>query len=99
MAIRDSDNEPVLSRRSLLKRGLMGGALLAVGGGSALALRRTKLVPLPKEGLSVLDPVEYAIMHAIGARVVPAREGFPQLDVAANVDKILARTGDDLQKE
>jgi hypothetical protein len=90
------------SRRSVLKRGLLGGAILALGGGGLLAARRTRRVPLPSRPLSVLDEDQYAVMHAIAARIVNPAEGAPSIDqvaVAWNVDQILAAAGADVQGE
>lgn len=67
------------SRRSFLKKGLVGGALLALGGGGWLALRKSAEVVVP-EGLQVLSAREYAVMWAIVQRFAPAREGFPSAD-------------------
>ncbi len=40
------------SRRGFLKKGLFGGALLALGGGGYLATRSSAQLPLPAEGLT-----------------------------------------------
>ena len=53
------------SRRSLLKKGLFGGAVLAVGGAGFLASRGTKRVALPPEGLKVLSEDEYAVVKLV----------------------------------
>jgi hypothetical protein len=85
---------PGQSRRGFLKRGVFGGALLALGGGGFLALRASKKVPLPPEGLLALDETEYAVAHALGERMAPSRASFPTAEtvrVAFNVDRILAR--------
>lgn len=88
---------PSLSRRGLLKRGVFGGALLALGGGGALFLREGLSLPLP-EGLQVFGPREYATFQAIARRAFPPREGWPDADtarVALLADQVLAR-GDPL---
>lgn len=83
-----------IPRRRFLQAGLVGGALLALGGGTSLALRHTRLVPLPPEGLLALSPAQYAVMDAFARRFAPPREGFPSHDTvrtAFNADRILAR--------
>ena len=81
-----------LPRRRFLQGGLLGGALLALGGGT-LALRATRLVPTPPEGLLVLSPGQYAVVDAFVRRMVPPRPGFPtheEVRTAFNADRILA---------
>src|SRR5260370_40588112 len=68
------------SRRGFLKKGIFGGLILAVGGGGFLASRRGRSIPLPPEGLKVLDPGEYAVLMAIAARLIPEGEGFPPVE-------------------
>ncbi|MGZ6130873.1 MAG: hypothetical protein ACXWLF_02540, partial [Myxococcaceae bacterium] len=50
-----------LSRRSLIKRGVLGGALLAAGGAGFLALRGGAAVPLPADGLLVFTAGQFAV--------------------------------------
>jgi len=83
------------SRRGFLKKGIFGGLILAVCGGGFLASRRGRSIPLPQEGLKVLDPSEYAVLMAIATRLIPEGEGFPsveQVGVGLNADRILAQT-------
>jgi len=90
------------SRRSVLKRGLIGGVLLAVGGGSWLFTRKSALVPLPKDGLQVLSEQEYAVVHALVGRFHPQRPGYPDastLHVSEVCDRILAKADVTAQKE
>ena len=78
------------SRRTLLKKGLIGGTLLTVAGGALWASRHTLLAPLPPEGLKVLSPAEYSVVHAVAGRLIPARAGFPssvEVRVAFNADR------------
>jgi len=70
---------PDPSRRSFLKKGLLGGALLALGGGGFLLTRKGAQVNMPS-GLKVLNAAEYAVMWAIVQRFHPAHEGFPSAD-------------------
>lgn len=91
-----------LTRRKLLKRGLFGGALLALGGSAVLASREGLSLPLPSEGLQVLGPREYATLQALARRAFPARPGWPDADaarVAFSADGLLARGDASVAKE
>jgi hypothetical protein len=84
-------------RRGFLKKGLLGGAILALGGGSALFVRKGKEVDLPAEGLLALNAREYAVVSAIAARMIPVSGDFPPLEkvrVAFNADRILTKVDD-----
>lgn len=90
------------SRRGVLKKGLFGGLLLALGGGGALFARASKKEALPPEGLLVLGAREYAVIAAIARRVITPREGFPgheEIRTAFNADRILAKTDLTAQEE
>jgi hypothetical protein len=90
-----------LTRRRLLKRGLFGGALLALGGSAVLASRDGLSLPLP-EGLQVLGPREYATLQALARRAFPPRPGWPDADtarVALTADGLLARGDPAIAKE
>jgi hypothetical protein len=90
------------TRRSFIKRGLVGSALLALGGGSGLLLRSSKLVDPPAEGLKVLGKKEYAVLDAVSRRILPARPGFPTVDetrIAFTCDRVLAMTDETSQVE
>ncbi|HSP18104.1 MAG TPA: hypothetical protein VLQ79_01220, partial [Myxococcaceae bacterium] len=54
-----------LSRRSLIKRGVLGGALLAAGGAGFLAFRGGARVSLPPDGLLVFTPGQFAVLYAV----------------------------------
>ena len=89
-------------RRSFLKRGLVGGAVLALGGGTALFLRPGKEVELPSEGLLALSSREYAVVMALAGRMIPVSGDFPTLEkirVGLNADRILTRVDDTALKE
>lgn len=91
-----------LSRRSLIKRGLLGGALLAVGGAGFLALRRGATVALPADGLLVFTPAQFAVLDAVVRRMVRPRQGWPGVDqvrAARAADRIAARVEPSAQKE
>ena len=91
-----------LSRRSLLKRGLFGGALLAAGGAGVLALRGGQRAVLPAGGLRVFDAHQYAVLDALAHRMVGTLPGWPTVEevgVAQAVDGIAARTEPSVQAE
>jgi len=89
-------------RRSFLKYGLAGAALLAVGGGTWLGTRRT----LPASGLAgpftVLTPEEATIFLELSERLLPPRPGFPaplDVDLPRRIDALLALMPTEGQKE
>jgi hypothetical protein len=83
-------------RRRLLKRGLVGGALLLVGGAVPLALRSTLVRRTPAHPLKLLRLEEHAVLAAVAARFAPgdgAGAKWPtaeSLDCAGKVDALLA---------
>jgi hypothetical protein len=84
---------PWQTRRGFLRKGVFGGLLLALGGGGFLALRRSRIGPMPPDGLMALDERECAVLQAISARFVVPMESFPSADevgTASNVDRMLA---------
>ncbi len=89
------------TRRGFLKKGLVGGVLLAVGGAGWLATRRTR--PAMGGGpFQVLTPEEATVVLAVADRLVPPRAGFPRpLEVAVprKVDGILGMAHPASQKE
>lgn len=79
------------SRRTLLKVGLAGSALLAVGG-VGLGLRATTR-STPGRALKVLDPVSFSVLAAVAARVAPGTASFPSatdLGIAHDIDDLMA---------
>src|SRR5215472_14273016 len=91
-----------LSRRSLLRRGVVGGALLAAGGAGFLALRGGASVALPADGLLVFTPAQFAVLDAVARRMVRPRAGWPTVDqvgVARAADRIAARVEPSARKE
>ena len=84
-------------RRRLLKRGVLGGALLLVGGALPLALRSTLVRRRPRAPLRLLSEDEHAIFAAVAARLAPGDGAGPQwptaeaLDCAGKVDALMVR--------
>jgi len=81
----------LLTRRALLRTGLFGAAAVVVGG-SVVALRETRLRPLPSSGLRVLSASEFSTLAAIADRVAPGARNAPiasALQIAERVDTIL----------
>jgi hypothetical protein len=96
------DDSKRLDRRTLVKRGLLGGALLAIGGGTVVGLRSTCSSAPSKEGLKVFSAHEYAILAALARRVIAAREGDPStddVDVALRADQAMSLAHPSVQKE
>lgn len=90
------------SRRSVLKKGLLGGALLAAGGASFLVLRPSKLLPPPPEGLWVFNLREYSLVQAIAARMISDTPNAPTVEdvrLAFVADRTLAQSKVDAQKD
>jgi hypothetical protein len=90
------------SRRSLIVRGLFGGALLLVGGTGFLLSRGTRRVKLPEKPLSVLGEDEYAVVHALAERMVmpaPDAPTLEEMNTAWQVDQLLALADPAAQKE
>lgn len=89
------------TRRSFLKRGVLGAALLA-GGGTWLATRKTRVAPEVVGALSVLSREEASVLLAIADRLVPERDGFPRpraLGLAAKMDAVVAMAHPATQQE
>src|SRR4051794_411034 len=84
-----------MKRRSFLKKGLAGAALLALGG-VGLALYPTKHLADPPGRLLVLDDRAFQVMVAIATRVVP---GGDATAIAASVDVALSHGVAEAQKD
>lgn len=85
-------------RRTFFKRGLLGGALLLVGGSSILALRQGHYVDKPTRPLVVLDPAAFAILVAAIRRLTPA-QGDDAIEVAVALDQALLGSSASAQKD
>jgi hypothetical protein len=84
------------SRRSFLKKGLVGGALLACGGAAGLLARPGDLARHPRAPLAALTAYEYAIFAAAAARLCPGdgAAGWPtaeSLDTTGKLDTLVAQ--------
>lgn len=90
-----------LSRRKLLKKGFLGGAILLVGGSVPVLLRPSRLNYAPRMALRSLTAAEYAVFATAAARICPRdAAGIPAtgghwptaeaLDCAGKVDNVMA---------
>jgi hypothetical protein len=92
------------SRRSLLKKGVFGGAVLLLGSAAASLpmifrphgrLRAPGQAPAPDRPLRYLSPIEYGVFAALSARLVlgdDAPAGWPstdRIDCAGRLDELL----------
>jgi hypothetical protein len=77
-----------MKRRSFIGVGLLGSALLVVGGGAGLALRSGDSAVKPKRALQVLTPTAFPVMVAVAARVMLGTTGDP-IEIAHRVDETL----------
>lgn len=84
------------TRRNLLRGGLAGGALLALGG-VGLALWPTRRGAPPSEPLRVLSEDEHAILAAVAARICPQPgpdvPGADALEIALAADRLFELAG------
>ncbi len=82
----------MVTRRSVLKFGLGGAALLAVGG-VGLSLRAT-VMRAPRRPLQVLDEQQFSVLAAVADRVMPGDgDQLPaawDLEVPEKIDGVLA---------
>lgn len=88
-------------RREFLKKGMLGALILAAGGGTFLATRRTRAA-LGLGPLQVLSPEEATVVLAVANRIVPERVGFPrplEVGVPRKVDALVAGLHPGTQKE
>jgi len=83
-----SGADGAVGRRSLLRKGLLGGLLLLLGGGTGLAYFPSRDgFAVPQQLLSV-TPAGFQVLAAIAARVAPP--GADGAAVALEVDRILS---------
>lgn len=89
-------------RRSFLKYGLFGAALLAVGGATFLGTRRTRPATALGGPFTVLTPEEATVFLELSDRLLPARPGFPapaDVDLLHRIDGLVALMPPEGQKE
>jgi hypothetical protein len=77
-----------MNRRTFVKRGVLGGLLLFLGGGTILAALPTLPGAVPTEPLRVLDARAFQVLVAIARRVV-TEPGADPVAVAHGVDLAL----------
>jgi hypothetical protein len=93
------------SRRTFLKRGVVGSGLLALAGTLPFAFRSTALGRPPRRPLRLLSVEEHAVLAAVAARIVPgdgAGADWPSaetIDCAGKVDALLATVHPDAGKD
>jgi hypothetical protein len=87
-----------MTRRTFLKRGLIGGALLILGGGATLTLLPTRESGTPLHPLEVLDPRAFQVLVAIARRLVSHPAANP-VAIAHGVDAILGRMAPEAQED
>ena len=76
------------SRRTFLRTGLIGGGLLALGGGG-LAFYPSKVVGVATAPLLVLQPRAFQVLVAVASRIVTASGSDPVV-IAHGVDRALS---------
>lgn len=86
-----------MDRRSLLKRGLLGGALLVLGG-TGLALYPTRHLAAPERPLLVLDARGFQVILAIARRLIPG-SGVDPIAIVHSVDTALTRLPIEAQRD
>jgi hypothetical protein len=86
-----------VQRRTFLRRGLLGGAILALGAGG-LAIFPGRHVAAPRRALRVLDERTFQVMAAVAARVVPL-PGADAAAIAHAVDDALSRATPESQAD
>jgi hypothetical protein len=92
-----SKNAGGTSRRGLFKKGLLGGAILLVGGSIPILLRPGLTLRRSRGPLQILAADEYAIFAAAAARLCPGGDGQPDwpstdtVDCAGKADTLLSR--------
>jgi hypothetical protein len=86
-----------VNRRTFLRRGLFGGAVLALGAGG-LALYPGRRVASTTRALRVLDEERFQVLAAVAARVVLA-PGADPVAIAHGVDEALSRAVPEAQSD
>jgi hypothetical protein len=87
-----------VQRRTLIKRGIFGGALLLVAGTLGVAMLPGDRSVLPSGPLFVLDARTFSVMVAVAARVLAGTTASPR-DIAMRVDGALRYTSPEAQRD
>jgi len=87
-----------MTRRGFLKRGLLGGLLLTVGGGLGLGLWPTRKDATPRRALRALDARRFAIAAAVAGRTVRA-PGADPIEIAHRLDDYLVLATPEVRKD
>lgn len=85
----------------MLKVGLGGAAVVAVGGGAALFLRDT-VSRTPRRPLRALTAAQFSVLAAVADRIAPASGAFPsawEVSVPEKIDELLSRVHPGLVEE
>jgi hypothetical protein len=89
-----------ISRRTILKYGLGGASVLALGG-VGLSMRQTRMF-VPQVPLQVLSEREYSILSSVAETILPGTQGYPSardVQIAERVDAALFACDDGVQSE
>ena len=86
-----------MQRRTFLKRGLVGGALLALSA-AGLALWPGDRSAAPRRPLAVLSPRAFPVLVAVAARVLQGTTADP-VEIAARIDQSLLRASPEAQRD
>lgn len=78
----------MVDRRTFVKRGLLGGAVLALGG-VGLGLWPGQEIAAPRGELKILQPRAFQVLVAVAMRVIDA-PGADHVQIAQNVDEALS---------
>src|SRR4051812_16051734 len=87
-----------MQRRQFLRRGVFGGALLALGTGTGLALFPSLVKYRPRKPLEVLTPARFNVIATIASRVV-TNPGADPVDIAHTIDQALDRAVPEAQTD
>ncbi len=79
------------TRRSIIKRGLLGGAVLFLGGALGLAVRKSAKLPVPAEGLLVFNDREHAVMEAVALRMLVGAPGLLTARLGLACDRLASK--------
>jgi len=89
-----------ISRRTILKYGLGGASVLALGG-VGLSMRQTRMFT-PQAPLQVLSEQEYSILSSVAETILPGTQGYPsarEVQIAERIDAALFACEDGVQSE